>query len=579
MLLGTMAAMASGCSSSGKSTDDTTFTYWMYNSVDASYYTDYNDNPALKYALSKMYGPENKQLQMAFWVPPAGTAVDNYQTMIGSGDYADIIENTIGDSMLVSYTNGISLDLTAYVLEYMPNYLNYIEAHPEIRGDAVTVIDGEDRYLGIIGFNEDYQNPDWGHMYRRDWIVQYGTHPTTGKAFTGGYTDPSNPDSWEDDVVFPSGGTDPIYISDWEWMFEIFEKAYADLGLTDSYCYSVPYNGSVGVGELTASFGGGASSAWFRDLDNQVTFGPVTEQFRSYIECMSTWYKNGWLDPIFKERVSDMFYAIDSVNVRQGKIGMWYGLTGQLGGRMDTGDALTSGISVFGCPTPINDIYGEEETKFKEPYCGFAGTLIGQTYLVTTAAEGKDLATLCSFLDFFYTEEGARIRSVGLSPEEMAEVNSDFYNKYHITEGTYTVTSDGRYQFTQTIRDDSGDLQGATTANKMPGIGLVSSIDYGYEPSFQKSLDFWGQFDNLGFFQGSSMMATMTEDENKQYFNIASKVNEYLSINVPQFIMGQKDIRDEVEWSNWCTMMTKYNYEKVFDIVQKYADMNPIIIR
>ena len=26
-------------------------------------------------------------------------------------------------------------------------------------------------------------------MYRRDWIVKYGTNPVTGEAFTGGYTD------------------------------------------------------------------------------------------------------------------------------------------------------------------------------------------------------------------------------------------------------------------------------------------------------------------------------------------------------------------------------------------------------
>lgn len=71
-------------------------------------------------------------------------------------------------------------------------------------------IDGEEHYIGIRAANESKPYYFTGYEYRRDWIVKYGTNPTTGEAFTGGYTDPDDPDSWEDDVVFPSGGSDPI---------------------------------------------------------------------------------------------------------------------------------------------------------------------------------------------------------------------------------------------------------------------------------------------------------------------------------------------------------------------------------
>lgn len=235
LLILAMALPLAACGGGGAGSD-TTFTFWIYNGIDSAYYMDYNDNPALKYALSKTYGPEDKSLAFEFWVPPAGTANDNYSVMIGSGDYADIIENTIGDSPLNSYLNGVSLDLTEYVKQYMPNYLAYIDAHPEVKADAVTLVDGEEKYLGVVAFCEDFPASDWGHEYRRDWIVKYGKNPLTGAAFTGGYTDPGDIDSWEDDVVFPSGGSDPLYISDWEWMFDIFETAMADLGIEDGRC-------------------------------------------------------------------------------------------------------------------------------------------------------------------------------------------------------------------------------------------------------------------------------------------------------------------------------------------------------
>ena len=51
-------------------------------------------------------------------------------------------------------------------------------------------------------------------------------------------------------------GTCPVYISDWEWMFDIFTKAQADLGITDGYCLSVYYKGYNEDGSLFSSFGG-----------------------------------------------------------------------------------------------------------------------------------------------------------------------------------------------------------------------------------------------------------------------------------------------------------------------------------
>lgn len=129
------------------------------------------------------------------------------------------------------YEEGIILDLTDLVRENMPNYCAVLDSNEAVRGKAVYDVDGEEKILAIYGVNEDYPYYFAGTMYRRDWLVKYGTNPQTGAAFTGGYTDENDVDSWVDDVVFPSGGTDPVYISDWEWMFEIFEKALADQGL------------------------------------------------------------------------------------------------------------------------------------------------------------------------------------------------------------------------------------------------------------------------------------------------------------------------------------------------------------
>jgi len=570
------AGMLSGCGGgSSESGEALEFSFWLYTAGDTGYYDSYKDNPSLKYALSKTYGEDNKTIDFDFWVPASGTANDNFSTMIGSGDYADIIENTIGESVGTYYKDDVIIDLTEYVTENMPNYLAFLEAHPELKEYALTEVDGEEKYLGIISATDDYPYSSWGHCYRRDWIVKYGTNPETGAAFTGGYTDPDDPDSWEDDVVFPSGGSDPVYISDWEWMFEIFDTAMADLGIEDGYCYSVPYNGYNGQGELAASFGGGCSGYWFRTPDNEVVYGPSSDQFRAYLTCVNTWYEKGWLDQTFDERASDMFFMIDNTSVYQGKVGMWYGLQSQIGGRMDSGDELTSGIYVAGCATPINDVYGDADTQFVDPYCGFAKTLVSTTYVVTPAAKDKDIATLCSFFDYFYTEEGALLRTVGLNEEQAQSVDSEFLEEHDLKSGMYTVQEDGSCRLVDSLIKDTS-LAGACVCNKVPGIELVDNIDRGYAETFKHSMDTWIQWNCVGNIMGAHFLEYMTDEDTDTYSDISSRVTDYLTENAVKFIKGSLDIDSDSDWETFTAVLKKYRVDTATELLQSYADQYPL---
>lgn len=551
------------------------FTYWMYKTVDSQYYSSYSENPVMRMLADRTWGPNNTKLTFDYWVPPAGSANDNYANMIGSGDYADLIENTIGDTPLTTWQEGITMDLTDLVKEYMPNYLAWLEAHPAMKEYAITTVDGEEKFLKIMSFNDQQPDIYWGHMYRRDWIVKYGVNPLTGDAFTGGY-DENN--LWTDDVVFPSGGTDPIYLSDWEWMFQIFQKAYADLGLEESYCYTVPYNGYLQTGELTSSFGGGASGYWFRNKENQIEFGPVTDQFRAYLQCMNTWYKNGWLDKHFDERTNDMFYMIDSSNVYQGKIGMSYGLMGMLDRHLDNGDELTSGICMFGASTPINDLYGPAETQNQEPYSNYTTSMAQTEYVISVKAKEKDLPALLSFFDYLFTEEGAKLKTAGLSKEQYEQTQDPFYTAQGLTNGAYELQEDGRLLMDPLIAFDSGSLVGACRLDMFPGLGLDSRVDMRYTPVFQRSTDAWMAYPGYGYFVSEPLMTYLTDEETKKINNIQTKIKDYMALHVPEFIKGVTDPFDDEAWDTWVKMMNKYGYQKYIDIVQPYVDAHPLIL-
>lgn len=576
ILGGTMAmSLLAGCGGGGgnNAADENTYTMWIYSGQDAAYYLDYEENPALQYALQKTYGPEEKNVAIDFWVPPTGGAADNYSTMIGSGDLPDVLDASISDPITVMWEAGHLMDLTELIPEYMPNYMKYLEEHPDLAHHAYTEIDGEQKMLKLVSFNDGYGDSWNGVEYRRDWIVKYGANPETGKAFTGGYTDENDVDSWEDDVVFPSGGSDPMYISDWEWMFEIFEKAMAEEGIDDGYCLSIYYPGFTWNGNFSSCFGGG-SPLWYENAEGQITFGADTDQFRTYLQCLNTWYENGWIDQTFNQRTSDAHYAIDDTAVRQGKVGLWVGQNGQLGGRMDVGASeYTEGMCVYGAAWPINDVYGPESCQNKIPdCCPDIAQLTETTYYITSKAEGKDVPTLLSFFDYFYTEEGALLRTSGLSKEQVEETSNQFYYDYGLEEGAYADNGDGTYTLSPVIRDDSGSLATAAAIQKVPGITLVDTIDKGYAENYQHSMDQWSLYKNTAFFQGTEVTNNMTEEDTKNMTNVQSKILDYMTTKAPDMIMGKTDPYDDGDWGDWCKMLKKYGYEKVNAIVQPYAD-------
>lgn len=579
VMMGTLPLSA--CNSGGNSTgDDTTFSWWIYSGADSSYYMEYQENPAIQYSLQKTYGPENKNLALEFWVPAAGTAADNYSTMIASGDLPDLIDAVISDPPKNMYENGYILDITEYVEQYMPNYVELVHSNDVYYKNCVEIIDGEEHYFVLRDLYDEPEPVFQGYMYRRDWLVKYGTNPETGEPFTGRYTDPEDYDSWEDDVVFPSGGTDPIYVSDWEWMFEIFTEAQADLGITDSYVMSLYYPGFTWSGGLISCFGGGVN-LWYQDEDGTVQFGGDKDHMRTYLECMNSWYEKGWLDPSFNERTSDAFYAIDSTSVRQGKVAVWNGQQSELGGRIDAHDGgLTEGIYVAGAPYPINDVYGPDSCKYVEPNCVMGNGVVANGVMISKSAEDKDLATLFSYLDSFYAEDGALLKSFGLNAEQISSYESEtgdtFYTDNGLGDGTYTV-EDGIYVKSDVLVNDGGNLSAATAFNKVPGLYLRKNVDLGLADSFQHSLDNWVKYPNTAFFQGSVTTNAMTPEDTSACAEVQTKVLEYMTTNAVDFIKGDKDISSDEEWDVWCKALGKYNYQKVNDIYQPYVDEHPFV--
>ena len=141
-----------------------------------------------------------------------GIRLDNkfhFFEISGGSDKTDIEQRIKGNFTEYCFEHMI-LDITDYVMQYMPNYRAYFERHPEYAGRETMLVNGERRYLCLYQLDEVTPEAWGGMVYRRDWIVKYGKD-ADGNSFSGEWGEDGN---WTDNVVFPSGEVFPKYVSD-----------------------------------------------------------------------------------------------------------------------------------------------------------------------------------------------------------------------------------------------------------------------------------------------------------------------------------------------------------------------------
>lgn len=589
-------SVLAGCGKSGGSggKEANTFSWFISATDNSQFYTYYQENPGMQYLMSKGFEDadgKEQTLSFEFQVPAAGKGQDNFNTMIQTQSETDIMCTTFSsDGVQQLYKDGVIMDITDYVERCMPNYVKMLQDNG-LYEKATYEIDGERKYLGIGKYTEvSYTSLFCGWCYRRDWIVKYGVqpdklydpmkdsapvdNPNAGKPFTGSCATEGDYDTWTDDVVFPSGNTDPIYISDWEWMFDIFTKAQAEEGITDAYVLSMYYPGYNENGDLVSSFGGG-NPAWY-NKDGKCEFGAVSDNFKAYLECMNSWYTKGWLDQGFSSRTQDMFYQIDDSNVRQGKIGMWCGQTSTLGGRMANDSMpLTDGVVVYGARNPINDVYGGDEQKLKVPDSFFCGTPFSGagTCFAAKSKNTKNWDSLFRMLDYLYTEEGSVLVSAGLSKEQLADAPESvksYYEKYGVTDGAYTVEEkDGETCYRlNPLLDTNSDLAASCRPSRIDiGYECTSKLIHNYGDTLVHSMEEWVAYENHGFIGGIER-SQMTAEENKKYSQVRSEVLlEFMQIEVPKFIKGEKSL--DADWDSFVKNLERREYQSVNEIFDR----------
>ncbi len=536
---------------------------WLIDMGEDEYYQEYEDGPVQKYWMSKTWdvNGEPKKVTVDFSAPIPGSESDYVNTLLATGEYPDVMSIARSSEGIVQlYEEGIALDLTDYIDQYMPNYKKRLE-ESSVSSQLYTNINGEKKILQLYDMADRAQDPWSGYIYRRDWIVKYGKNPETGEAFTGGFNDDGD---WEDDVVFPSGNADPIYISDWEWMFEIFDVAMEALNITDGYAFQLFYMGVIPLGDFSSGFGG--AGTWYIDEDGKCQYGATNDGMRACLECLKSWYEKGWINVGFEENTSDaMFWAVDSASVYSGKVGCCYGMVSAIGNQLEIEGTEESsplhGIYYTGAAQPINDVYGDASVQGIEPFMYFANGAVSTGAILTNKLEGDEerIGAILTAVDYLYSDEGSLLGKRGFSDKQQAELQDSYYKEWGLDDGAYTIDEDGVVVENPVLKGKDT-MENACRMIRVPGITLNNNFNPS-NPKYQAdSVEQWAKYPNSGTLL-SVVTSQLSSDAAQEQSTRNSGISTIYAQMVPEFIVGTLDIENDADWQSYVDAINAYDPE------------------
>ncbi len=324
-------------------------------------------------------------IHIEFQHPPVGQHLEQFNLMIASQKYPDVIEFGFGSEAGGGSTapggpakylkDGVIIRLNDLIDKYAPNFQKLMKDHPEWRKQIVT--DEGDIY-GFPFIRGDpllltYQGP----ILRGDWLEKLG---------------------------LPL----PVTIDDWHTVLKAFkEKDPNGNGKPDELAFN-SFRGSGPAHALNGYSNGAFISAWGIAWDyyqdkGVVKYGPLQPEIKEFLKVMAQWYKEGLIDPDF---VAMDRRLMDS-KATGGVLGALVGNAGAaIGTYMDTVRPKDPKYQMVGAPYPVLK-KGEKAAlgQYDFAYTGVAA-------VITTA--NKHVPETVKWLDYGYSPEGHMLFNFGI---------------------------------------------------------------------------------------------------------------------------------------------------------------------
>ena len=208
-------------------------------------------------------------IHIDFQHPPTGQDTEQFNLVIASGKYPDILERNWLDAPggpAKYIKDGVIVRLNDLIKQYAPNLNKVLTDHPEWKRMIAT--DEGDIYSFPFIRSDPFLLTFAGPTVRGDWLDKLGL-----KA-------PTTIDEWHDMLVAfktkdPNGNGKADEIGFNPWKDNSARGGFNHYGIISAW---------------------GISMTWFQDK-GVVKYGPLQPAFKEFLKTMAQWYKEGLIDP------------------------------------------------------------------------------------------------------------------------------------------------------------------------------------------------------------------------------------------------------------------------------------------
>ena len=443
--------------------------------------------------------------------PPRQTAGENFNLMIASGDWTDLITG-FGSNYTTGLSGGINdgiiLELNDVIADYMPAYAGVLASNSEYTVD--TKLD-DGTIAAIYGLQKEGYPASIGTVIRKDWLDDLGMDlPRTYDQYHDALTAFKNEKGADSPLVLDGG------------------QGY---GTSNNNFF---FSGNGVCGTLDSSRG----LTPYYQVNGEVHYGALEDGFRETLEMLAQWYEEGL---IYKDFINGDLMSGQAL-AGSGEAGMYTAFLTIVSFQ----DANTGGQA-----WPAYDPVHKEGDEI---HFGLAHDLVeGASAGSCITAACADVELVARWVDYVYTEEGQLLANYGLEGEGFEYV-------------------DGVPQLTDLVLNNP-DYTSNVALNRYAlnfGIGLMDweRTTLGYTDAQKAALEVWTEGDTAYNYPTN---VTMTAEENETFNRIYSDISTHVSEGVLSFITGSKPLNDAA-WTEFTDGIRAMNIDECTAIKQAALD-------
>ena len=486
------------------------FTYWLPfigGATAKQYISSYNES-------SVYIERENRTgVHIDFEHPSVGEEKEQFNLMIVSNILPDMVSDVdsyyVG-GVLTAISDGLFVDVTDMIEEYAPNLCALMEMNPALKKELYSD-DGIFMGFPMITIGSDQTGdsimpgplyPWGGPMIRADWVEQVGKEvPTT--------------------------------IGEWyDVLTAIKEQINPEIVLSFSTESPQKLVGAFGI--FVGAYNIGPT---FYQVDGTVKYGPAQQEYKDYLTEMAKWYAEGLIDPEYATRDNSSLNPL----INNGQCAATWR---QAVSFIDK-QAGNYGLSWVAAQYPDLEKGVERKWRFSNNISRGHVTLISSTC--------EDVAAAIQWIDYGYSQEGARLMTMGIDGVDYEGYNElgqpNYVEKYMANNGSERTNYSGVTYFT-----DGSFLR---YPNEMMSITYFDEKNYAVP-------QLW-----MGDTSYVMPTITLTTDETTEVGEIMANVYTHVNEMTSKFIMGIEPLEN---FDKFVSELNTMGLERATEIYQAALD-------